>query len=228
MYRKEIAYYFVSPVAYIVIGLYLLTISLFLWVLPGGYNIVDSGYAQLDGLFQISPWLFIMLCPALTMRLFAEERASGMWDLLMTKPYPLWRIVVDKYLAALTLVVIALLPCITHFILTAWMAEPMGNMDLGQFAASFIGLNLLAAAFLSISLACATCAKSQIVCFILAAGWCFCLYWAPGTNLDNLMMQEHYSSLSRGVIDARDIAYFLTIIICGVTLAYYNLSQKKK
>ena len=84
MYRKELTYYFSTPIAYIVIGLYLLAISLFLWVIPGQWNIIDSGYAQVDGLFQLSPWLFMLLCPALTMRLFSEERQSGIWDLIRT------------------------------------------------------------------------------------------------------------------------------------------------
>ena len=114
MFRKELRYYFSTPIAYIVIGLYLLAISLFLWVIPGQWNIIDSGYAQVDGLFQLSPWLFMLLCPALTMRLFSEERQSGMWDLIRTKPISLTRIVLGKYFAARTLVLIGLLPCFVH------------------------------------------------------------------------------------------------------------------
>lgn len=211
MYRKELSYYFTTPIAYIVIGLYLLAVSLFLWVIPGEYNIVESGYAQVDGLFMLSPWLFMLLCPALTMRLFAEERASGMWDLLMTKPYPLWRIVLGKYLAAWTLVLVALLPCLTHYFIVAWMAEPMGNLDFGQFCGSFIGLMLLSGAYLGISLFFATLSRSQIVCFILGAVACFVLYW--------LLMQAHYESLSRGVLDSRDLAFFLTTALLGIVSA---------
>ena len=112
MFRKELAYYFSTPIAYIVIGLYLLAISLFLWVIPGEWNIVESGYAQVDGLFQLSPWLLMLLCPALTMRLFAEERNSGMWDLLRSKRVPVWRLVSGKFFAAWLLMLIALLPCV--------------------------------------------------------------------------------------------------------------------
>ena len=111
MYFKELRYYFSTPIAYIVIGLYLLAISLFLWVIPGQWNIIESGYAQVDGLFQLSPWLFMLLCPALTMRLFTEERQSGMWDLIRTKNISLLRIVASKSFAAWTLVLIGLLPC---------------------------------------------------------------------------------------------------------------------
>ena len=123
MFRKELTYYFSTPIAYIVIGLYLLAISLFLWVIPGQWNIIDSGYAQVDGLFQLSPWLFMLLCPALTMRLFSEERQSGMWDLIRTKPISLTRIVLGKYFAAWTLVLIGLLPCFVHYFVVAYMAE---------------------------------------------------------------------------------------------------------
>ena len=100
MYKKELSYYFSSPIAYIVIGLYQLAISLFLWVIPGQWNIIDSGYAQVDGLFQLSPWLMMLLCPALTMRLLSEERQSGIWDLIRTKPISLSRIMFGKYFAA--------------------------------------------------------------------------------------------------------------------------------
>ena len=133
MYRKELAYYFSTPIAYIVIGLYQLAISLFLWVIPGQWNIIDSGYAQVDGLFQLSPWLFMLLCPALTMRLLSEERQSGIWDLIRTKPVSLSRIMWGKYFAAWTLVLIGLLPCFVHYFVVAYMAEPMGNLDSGAF-----------------------------------------------------------------------------------------------
>ena len=143
MYRKELRYYFSTPIAYIVIGLYLLAISLFLWVIPGQWNIIDSGYAQVDGLFQLSPWLFMLLCPALTMRLLSEERQTGIWDLIRTKPISLSRIMLGKYFAAWTLVLIGLLPCWVHYFVVAYMAEPMGNLDSGAFMGSFVGLILL-------------------------------------------------------------------------------------
>lgn len=215
MYRKELGYYFTTPIAYIVIGLYLLAVSLFLWVLPGEWNIVDSGYAQADGLFQLSPWLLMLLCPALTMRLFAEERQSGMWDLLRTKPISLGRIVGAKYAAAWTLILIALLPCWVHYFLVAAIAEPIGNIDSGAFAGSFVGLVLLSAVFLAVGMLAATCSRSQIVCFIVGALGCFVLYW--------LTLQDHYRSLSRGVIDLRDVVLLLSVaavclLLSGVVL----------
>ena len=215
MYRKELSYYFSTPIAYIVVGLYLLAISLFLWVIPGQWNIIDSGYAQVDGLFQLSPWLFMLLCPALTMRLFSEERQSGMWDLLRTKPVSLTRMVLGKYFAAWTLVLIGLLPCFVHYFVVAYMAEPMGNLDSGAFLGSFIGLILLSGTFMAIGLLCATFSKSQIVCFITGALACFVLYW--------VLLQDHYSSLSRGVLDLRGVTFFVTLAALAIVASVITI-----
>ena len=217
MYKKELRYYFSTPIAYIVIGLYQLAISLFLWVLPGQWNIIDSGYAQVDGLFQLSPWLFMLLCHALTMRLLSEERQSGIWDLIRTKPVSLSRIMLGKYFAAWTLVLIGLLPCFVHYFVVAYMAEPMGNLDSGAFMGSFVGLILLSGTFMAIGLLCATLSKSQIVCFIAGALSCFVLYW--------VLLQDHYSSLSRGVIDLRDVFFFATIAIVAVIASIFVIDK---
>ena len=217
MYCKELRYYFSTPIAYIVIGLYLLAISLFLWVIPGQWNVIESGYAQVDGLFQLSPWLFMLLCPALTMRLLAEERQSGIWDLIRTKPISLTRIMLSKYFAAWTLVLIGLLPCFVHYFVVAYMAEPMGNLDSGAFLGSFLGLILLSGTFMAIGLLCATLSKSQIVCFIIGALACFVLYWT--------LLQDHYTSLSRGVIDLRDIFFFLLIIAVAIFIAIITIDK---
>jgi len=220
MYRKELRYYFSTPIAYIVIGLYQLAISLFLWVIPGQWNIVDSGYAQVDGLFQLSPWLFMLLCPALTMRLLSEERQSGIWDLIRTKPISLTRIMLGKYFAAWTLVLIGLLPCFVHYFVVAYMAEPMGNLDSGAFMGSFIGLILLSGTFMAIGLLCATFSKSQIVCYILGALSGFIIYWT--------LLQDHYSSLSRGVIDLRDLVFFASVIVLAITASIFSIDQITK
>ena len=217
MYRKELRYYFSTPIAYIVIGLYQLAISLFLWVIPGQWNIIDSGYAQVDGLFQLSPWLFMLLCPALTMRLLSEERLSGIWDLIRTKPVSLTRIMFGKYFAAWTLVLIGLLPCFVHYFVVAYMAEPMGNLDSGAFLGSFIGLILLSGTFMAIGLLCATFSKSQIVCYILGALSGFILYWT--------LLQDHYSSLSRGVIDLRDVVFFAAVITIAIVASVFTIDK---
>ncbi len=221
MFVKELRYYFSTPIAYIVIGLYQLAISLFLWVIPGQWNIVDSGYAQVDGLFQLSPWLMMLLCPALTMRLFAEERQSGIWDLIRTKPISLWRIVLSKWAAAWILVLIGLLPCFVHYFIVANMAEPVGNLDSGAFLGSMLGLVMMSGCFLAIGVLAATWSKSQIVCFILGALICFILFW--------VLLQEHYQSISRGVLDLRDVFWFLltaTVSLVTATLTLDYLTRK--
>lgn len=223
IYQKELRYFFSTPIAYIVIGLYLLAVGLFLWVIPGEYNIPESGYAQVDGLFRLSPWFFLLLCPAITMRLIAEEKQEGTWQLLCTKPIPLWKIVVGKYLAAWTLVVLAQLPCLIHYALVYNLAEPVGNIDSGAFFGSFIGLLFLSAAFCAIGIWASSLTQSQIVAFIVGLVGCFLLFY--GFDLLASLFQdgkvvnaiqwlgfsEHYRSISRGVIDLRDIIYFLSV-----------------
>ena len=218
MYLKELKYYFTTPVAYIVLALYVIGISLILWVIPGEYNIVESGYSQVDGLFVLSPWLMMLVCPALTMRLIAEEKQSGTWDILRTKATPIWIIALEKYLAAWTLMLIGLVPNIIHYFIVASIAEPIGNIDTGQFIGSFVGLILLSGAFLSIGLVMGSITKNQIVAYILGALAGFILYWVT--------MQDYYSSLSRGVIDLRDVLYFLSIAAAGVVISIFIVSRK--
>ena len=220
MFKKELSYYFSTPIAYIVIGLFLLAISLFLWVIPGQWNVIESGYAQVDGLFQISPWLLMLVCSALTMRLFSEERQSGTWILLRAQPIPLWKIVVSKYLAAFILTVLALLPCIVHYFILYYMAEPIGNVDGGQFVGSMMGLVLLSASFTGIGLLCSTLTRSQLVAFILSAVGCFILYWVT--------LQDHYSSISRGVVDLQDIVFFLSVAIVAIIVSILILDKVTK
>ena len=183
MYHKELTYYFTTPIAYIVIGLYLLGVSLLQWVIPGQWTIIDSGYAQTDGLFQLSPWLMMFLCPALTMRLFAEERQNGTWDMLLVQPISLTRIVTAKFLASWTLMLLALLPNIVHYFIVYAIAEPVGNVDGGQFAGSFIGLIFLSGTFLAIGMFAGCWTKSQIVAYICGALACFVLYWVIDLNI---------------------------------------------
>ena len=212
MYRKELTYYFSTPVAYIVIALFLVGVSLFLWVIPGEWNILESGYAQIDGLFAIAPWLLILLCPALAMRLFAEERTSGTWDLLVVNQNgAIGRIVWAKYAASLTVVILSLLPTIVHYFIVYAIAEPVGNVDGGAFAGSFIGLLLLAAALLAVSVLAAAVTTNQLVAFMLGALSCFILYWT--------VLQQRFESMARGVVDLKDVMFLLSVALLAVALA---------
>ena len=213
MFKKELSYYFSTPIAYIVIGLFLLAISLFLWVIPGQWNVIESGYAQVDGLFQIAPWLLMLVCPALTMRLFAEEKQSGTWLLLRAQPISLWKIVVGKYLAAFVLTVMALLPCVVHYFIVFYMAEPVGNIDGGQFIGSMMGLVFLSASFTGIGMLSSTLTGSQLVAFIFGAVTNFVLYW--------VVLQDHYSSISRGVVDLRDVVLFVSVAVAAIIVSIF-------
>lgn len=209
MFRKELTYYFATPIAYIVIGLYLVAVSLMLWVIPGAWNIIDSGYADLRGMFEMSPWLMMLLCPALTMRLFAEERQRGTWDLLLSKKVSVSRMVLGKYFAAWTLTLLAILPCIVHYVVLYQLAEPIGNVDGGQFAGSLIGLCLISMVFIALGLLMSCLTNNQIVAYILGVVLCFAMYW--------ITIQDHYRSISRGVLDIRDVGWLLLITIVAVS-----------
>lgn len=237
MYRKELKYYFSTPIAYIVIALYLLVISLMLWVIPGNWNVIDSGYSQLDGLMQLSPWLLLLVCPALTMRLFAEERQSGTWAILRVKPIALWRIVLGKYLAAWTIVVLAQLPCLVHYAAVRAIAEPAGNVDTGAFWGGYIGLIMVSASLTAIGLWASTLSKSQIVSFLLGLVCCFLLFYGfdllgmmlhghAATIVEQMGINSHLQSISRGVLDLRDITYFSTLSALFVVLSIQSMKHK--
>ena len=228
MYRRQLSYYFSTPIAYIAIALYLLTISLLLWVVPGQWNIIDSGYAQVDGLFAIAPWLLLLLCPALTMQLFAEERLSGTWELLLTKPVSLGRIVLGKYFAAWTVVLLAQLPCLVHLAAVSVIAEPAGNIDSGAFICAFTGLVLVSASLTAIGTWAASIAKSQIVCFLVAFIAGFLVFYAfdlISPRVAPLGLNYHLQSLSAGVMDLRDIVYFFTVTTLFAALAILQLKH---
>lgn len=239
IYRKELRYCFATPVGYIVIGLYWVVMSLFLWVLPGQYNILDSGYAQVDGLFELSGWLFLLLCPALTMRLFAEEKQSGTWNLLKTKPLSLSRIVWEKYLAAWTVVILAQIPCLIHYILVYFLADPVGNIDSGAFFGAFIGLFFISAAFCAVGLWASSLTKSQIVAFIIGFAVSFLLFYGFDllsmlfhtgdmvNAIQNFGLNSHYQSMARGVIDLRDVVWFVTVSVLFVLLTIQHLDREK-
>ncbi len=218
--KKELSSFFSSATGYIVIGVFLLFTGLFLWVFPGEYNILDSGYAQLDGLFSLAPWLFLFLVPALTMRMFAEEKRTGTIELLYTKPITKLSIVLGKYLAGVILVILSLIPTIIYFFTVYKLSEQ--GVDSGAFWGSFIGLFFLASIYVAIGVFSSAISSNQIVSFIVAVIICFVVYlgfdfigslFSSGktiTFISNLGINAHYESMSRGVIDSRDVVYFLS------------------
>jgi ABC-2 type transport system permease protein len=222
--RKEFANFFSSAVGYIIVGIFLSLTGLFLWVFPGEYNILDSGYAQLNGLFSLAPWLYLFLIPAITMRLFAEEKRMGTIELIYTRPIGKLKIVAAKYVAGLLLVIISLIPTIIYFVSVSLMAEPVGNVDSGAFWGSFTGLIFLASVYVAIGIFTSACTNNQIIAFVFAVTLSFIFYFGfdlvaslstSGTIqafIASIGINSHYTAMSRGVIDSRDVIYFVCVI----------------
>ena len=177
IFKKELRTFFSNATGYIVIGIFLILTSLFLWVIPGEYNILDAGYANVDGLFYLAPWLFLFLCPAVTMRLFAEEIQTGTWELLVTKPVSKMNIVLGKYFAGLVLVTMSLLPVLLYYFSVSFLSEPQGNIDSGAFWGSFIGLFFLAAIYVAIGTFSSSLSGNQIISFVVAVVLSFFFYY---------------------------------------------------
>jgi len=238
IFNKEIKSFFGSLTGYIVVGIFLILTNLFLWVIPGEYNIPESGYANVDGLFTIAPWLFLFLCPAIAMRAFAEEKQSGTWELIITKPLSLWQIVLGKYFASVVVVLIALIPTILNYFVVSYLAEPVGNVDAGAFWGSFIGLVFLATIFTAIGIFSSSLSNNQVVSFVLAVVISFALFYgfdlltsffSEGNTIgfiENAGINAHYKSVSRGVIDSRDIAYFLIVSYLFLLFTERKISKK--
>jgi ABC-2 type transport system permease protein len=220
LFKKEITIFFGSLTGYIVVLVFILASGLFLWIFPGNYNILDNGYATLDGLFSLAPWLYLFLIPALTMRMFAEEKRLGTLETLITKPIGTFSVVFTKYLAGLVLVLFSLLPTLCYYASVYWLGSPVGNMDTGGTWGAFIGLFFLAAVYTAIGLFASALAATQVVSFLVAMVLSFVFYigfeligssgvpYFPERLLTWLSINEHYLSISRGVLTIRDIGYF--------------------
>ncbi len=223
IFRKEINGFFSSLTGYIVIIVFLLVNNLFMWIFPGEWNIPDSGYAGLDTLFFLSPWVFLFLVPAVTMRMIAEEKRAGTIELIYSKPITERGIVWGKYLASVVLVLLALVPCMISYFSVSVLGEMPGNLDKGGTWGAFIGLFFLASVYASAGLFASSLTDNQVIAFIIAVLICFILYmgfdsfaYLPGLKkvdefVINLGINEHYKSLSRGVLDIKDASYFIAV-----------------
>jgi ABC-2 type transport system permease protein len=221
---KEINSFLNSLIGYIVIAVFLLTIGLFMWIFPGELNVIDSGYANIDSLFSITPWVYMLLVPAVTMRLFSEEKKTGTIELLLTRPLTEMQVVMAKYLSGVILVLISLLPTIIYCFTIYAISFPVGNIDTGSIMGSYIGLLLLGAGFVAIGLFASAISDNQVVSFIIAFFLCLLCYTGfelastlskipyLSNILFNLGVHAHYVSMSRGVVDTRDLIYFFSLI----------------
>lgn len=234
---KEINSFFSSIMGYLVIAIFLLGTGLFLWVFQGGFNILDGGFATLSPFFQLAPWIFIFLIPAVTMRSFSEEKKQGTLELLLTKPISIWQLIWGKYLGAFVVVMLALLPSLLYMLTISQLGKHQANFDLGASLGSYLGLIFLAASYTVIGIFTSTLSNNQLVAFIIAVLACFLLYFGfDGLSnyalfgsdvyaIEYLGISFHYKSMSRGVIDTRDVLYFLSIITLFLACTKLNLSK---
>lgn len=223
LYKKELTNFFSSLTGYLTIGVFLTLTGLMLWVLKSDFNILDFGYAGMEGMFLVGPFLYLFLIPAITMRSLAEERRNGMLETLMTHPLSDWTIVWAKFLAGWTLVFVSLLPTVVCYFSVYSLGYPVGNIDTGAVIGSYIGLLLLGGAFVAIGIFCSSLTANQIVSFILAAVLCAVAYLgfeslyrmeifgSGDLFVKSLGMMDHYESISRGVVDTRDVLYFASV-----------------
>ncbi len=237
--KKELNSFFSSPIAYLVIAVYLLINGLFLWVFEGDFNILHAGFADLNSYFFLAPWIFIFLIPAITMRSFSDEINTGTIEILKTKPITNWQIIIGKYLGALVLVVLAIIPTLIYVYSIYQLGNPIGNIEFGTTLGSFIGLLFLASAYTSVGIFSSTLSKNQIVSFIVAVFISFFLYYGFEAiasfnlvgNLDasiqNIGMRDHYNSMSRGVLDTRDLIYFASITGFFLFLTHNRIQHEK-
>jgi ABC-2 type transport system permease protein len=235
--KKEITSYLSSLVAYVTIGVFLLVLGLFLWVFPDS-SILDYGYAGLDSLFSTAPYLFMFLIPAITMRSLAEERKEGTFELLFTRPLKDWEIALGKYFACLLIVLFALLPTLVYYYSVSILGTPQGNIDTGAVIGSYIGLFLLGATFAAIGLFASSITKNQIIAFTIAVFLCFFFYSGfdslsqllslQDLGLQSLGITQHYQSVSRGVLDTRDLVYFLLVTCAFIWLTLFILIKQRQ
>lgn len=237
IFRKELTLYFSTLTGYISGGLFLLLSALALWVLPGWGNVFETNTASLAPLFSLAPWLFLVLVPAVTMRMFAEERREGTLELLLSRPVSLWGVVLGKYLASVALVVLILLPTLLFpFFLHRYLAS-VSSMDWGAMWGSYFGLLLLGAVYAAVGLLASTFTSNAVVSFLLAVVGCVLLYVGLGElgrlfsggvqyTFTGLGIEEHYRSIRRGVVDSRDLLYFFSVIFLCLYAAVRVLRRR--
>jgi ABC-2 type transport system permease protein len=234
--KKEFNSFFASPIAYLVIGVFLLINGLFLWVFDDDFNILNAGFADLNSFFYLAPWILLFLIPAITMKMFSDEFQTGTIELLQTKPISNWQIVMGKFWASLLLIVVAIAPTFVYVYAVSNLGNPIGNIDLGSTFGSYLGLLLLSASYAAMGLFTSSLSKNQIVAFLLGVLIVFTFYYGFDAasslfgefsyTIKLFGINEHFKSISRGVIDTRDIVYFLSVILFFLFLTQQKLAHE--
>jgi len=237
--KKELNSFLSSLTGYMVVLVFLILNGLFLWVFPGSFNLLDSGYAGLDGLFFLAPWVFLFLIPALTMRFFADELKTGTIELILTKPISEIKLVLGKYFAGLILCLIAMAPTLIYVLSIYVLGQPQGNLDWGATTGSYIGLIFLSGVYVSIGVFASSLTENQIVAFILSLFFCFFCFTGfeqiatllshtgMELSIEKLGISYHYNAISRGVIDTRDLLYFVSLISLFLFGSKLSLQSRK-
>ncbi len=235
--KKELRQFFSNLTGYIAIILFLLVNGLFLFVLKDS-NIFDFGYASLDKFFELAPWILLFLVPAITMRILADEFKSGTFEILQTKPLTQWQIVLGKYFSILLVLLFVIIPTIIY-VFTIKKLSLLGAVDGGGIMGSYIGLFFLAAVFAAIGVCCSSFTSNAVVAFLISTFACLIIYFgfsalsklpffANGLDyyVEMLGIDFHYKSISRGVLDSRDVIYFLSVIFLFLLVTVKNINKK--
>ena len=224
IFRKEINQFFSSPIAYIIMAVFLTATGLILWIFPDT-NLLENGYADMGTFFNLTPYVMLFLVPAVTMRSIADEVRSGTLEWLLTKPVSRWGVVSGKFLASWLLVILTLLPTLLYYVTLYQLGSPVGNIDSAGVFGSYIGLALLAGVFVAIGLWASALNDNQVVAFVLGVFFCFLLYVGLSAlaglsifesisyYLSLFALDEQYRALSRGVIDSRNVIYLLSLLV---------------
>ena len=239
IFRKEINGFFSTLTGYLVIFVFLILNSLIMWILPGEYNILDTGYAGLDSLFILSPWIFLFLVPAITMKMIAEEKRLGTIELIYSRPVTERSVVYGKFTASLLLVLLSLIPGLVYYFSVWLLGETPGNLDQGGTFGAFLGLFFLAAIYASAGIFASSLTDNQVIAFIIAVLISLFMFigfdsfaYLPGLKRINeyvisLGINEHYKSISRGVVDIKDIAYYLAAVVIFNEATRLSLLSRK-
>ncbi|QCR23013.1 gliding motility-associated ABC transporter permease subunit GldF [Pontibacter sp. SGAir0037] len=236
--KKEFNGFLNSLIAYIVITVFLVAIGMFMWVFPES-SVLDYGFADMQTLFNMAPWVFLFLIPAITMRTFAEEKREGTIELLLTKPISDLQLILGKYFAALLLALFALVPTLIYYYTVYELGNPKGNVDSAAVVGSYLGLVFLSGVFAAIGVFASSISSNQIISFVIAVFLCFIIYTGfesiasiPALTsysyyINQLGIANHYTAISKGLIDSRDVLYFVSVIAIMVLATKLVLRSRK-
>lgn len=237
--KKELNSFLSSLSGYMVVLVFLILNGLFLWVFPGSFNLLDAGYAGLNGFFFLAPWVFLLLIPALTMRFFSDELKTGTIELILTKPISYLHLVVGKFFAGLILCILALAPTLIYLLSIYFLGQPQGNIDWGATIGSYLGLIFLAGVYVSMGVFASSLTENQIIAFIFALFFCFFCFAGfeqiasllshsgMELSIEKIGISYHYNAISRGVIDTRDILYFISVISLFLYASILSIQSRK-